>query len=85
MQNESSSVLTIEDQKKITLTSVESVDAFSPTEISLTVQGKKMKISGSGLKVVAFSKTGGTFSATGLVSAVRYGGAKGKFFQRLFR
>ncbi len=85
MQKESSSILTVEQQKKITLTGVESVDAFSPTEINLTVEGKKMKITGSALKVVAFSKTSGAFSAVGVVSTIRYGGAKGKFFQRLFR
>ena len=79
------SVLTIEQQKKISLTGVESVDGFSETEIRLTVAGKRMRIVGSGLKVQAFSKGSGAFSAVGEVSLIRYGGAKGKFFQRLFK
>lgn len=85
MQNETNSVLTIEQQKKISLTGVESVDAFSANEIRLTVAGKKMRIAGSNLKVLTFSKGSGAFAAVGEVSFVRYGGAKGKFFQRLFK
>ncbi len=86
MQNETiSSVLTIEQQKKITMTGVDSVDGFSESEIKLTVNGKRVTISGAGLKVLAFSKGSGNFSASGEVSAVKYGGAKGKTLQRLFK
>jgi hypothetical protein len=86
MQNESvSSILTIEQQKKITMTGVDSVDAFSDSEIKLTVNGKKVFIAGAQLKVLAFSKGSGNFSATGEVSSVKYGGAKGKALQRLFK
>ncbi len=85
MQNQTNSVLTVEQQKKLSLTGVESVDAFSDTEIRLTVAGKKMRIVGTGLKVLSFSKGNGAFSAIGEISLIRYGGAKGKFFQRLFK
>ncbi len=86
MQNETvQSVLTIEQQRKITFTGVESVDSFSATAVSLTVCGKKVLISGNNLKVLAFSKGSGNFSASGEVSAVKFGGAKGKALQRLFK
>ncbi len=86
MQNETAqSVLTIEQQKKITMTGVESVDAFSDTSISLTVNGKKVSVTGIGLKVLAFSKGSGDFSASGGVSAVKFAGAKGKALQKLFK
>ncbi|MCI9009845.1 MAG: hypothetical protein HFE27_01535 [Clostridia bacterium] len=86
MQNETvSSVLTIEGQKKITMTGVDSVDGFSESEIRLTVNGKRVTINGAGLKVLAFSKGSGNFSASGEVNAVKYGGAKGKALQRLFK
>lgn len=85
MQNETNSVLTVEQQKKISLTGVESVDGFSDTEIRLCVAGKKMRILGAGFKVQSFSRGSGAFSAIGEVSVIRYGGAKGKFFQRLFK
>ena len=86
MQNETvSNVLTIEQNKKITMTCVDSVDAFSETEVKLTVSGKKVFISGAGLKMLTFSKGSGNFSASGEVICVKYGGAKGKLLQRLFK
>lgn len=69
-----SHTLTIEERKKITMTGVESVTAFSPQQISLNLSGGKLVVTGSDLKITAFSKTSGTFSATGNISALRYGG-----------
>ena len=85
MQEANKSILTVEMQKKITMTGVDSVDGFSETEIRLTVGGKRVRISGSKLKVTAFSQGSGNFTATGEVARVQYGAARGKFFQRLFR
>lgn len=48
------SILTIEQQEKITFTGVESVDSFSDTNITLTVNGKRVLITGSHLKVLSF-------------------------------
>lgn len=76
---ENRSVLTLEQQKKISMTCVESVDAFSPTRILLTVGGQRVTVEGNGLKVLAFSQGSGNFSASGDVRSLRYGGgAKGK-------
>ena len=85
MQETRQSTLTIEQQKKITMTGVDSVDAFSDNAITLTVNGKKVVIGGAKLKVVAFSQGSGNFAATGEVTSVKYGGAKGKLFGRLFK
>lgn len=79
------SILTIEDRKKITMTGVGSVDSFSETLINLTVNGKRVQITGIKLKVLSFSQGSGNFSASGEVTQVKYGGAKGKFFNRLFK
>lgn len=86
MKNETTvqSVLTIEQQKKITMTGVDSVDGFSESEIKLTVGGKKVTIFGTQLKVLAFSRGSGNLSASGEVTCVKYG-AKGKLLQRLFK
>ncbi len=70
--------LTIEQRKRITMTGVESVTAFSPQQISLTLSDGKLVVMGSDLKITAFSKTSGAFSATGNISALRYGGRAGK-------
>ncbi len=83
MREERESVLTIEQQKKITMSGVSSVDGFSETSITLTVNGKKVKIEGSGLKVLAFSEGSGNFAATGDVSSVKFG-AKGRL-KKLFQ
>jgi hypothetical protein len=67
--------LSIEQQKNISVSGVESVTAFSETRISLLLNGGgRLYVEGTGLKITGFSKTGGTFTATGSVSGVRYGG-----------
>lgn len=79
------SVLTIEQQEKITFTGVESVDSFSENGINLTVNGKRVQISGAHLKVLSFAKGSGNFTATGQVTGVKFGFAKGKGLQRLLK
>ena len=72
------SILTLEDRARLSLTGVEKVDSFSDRLIRLTVSGKKVRIEGSRLKVLAFSEGSGNFMAAGVVDAVRFGGdAKG--------
>lgn len=84
MQEGKISVLTLEQQKKLTLTGVSSVDGFSDTTITLTVGGVRVTIGGARLKVTSFSEGNGNFTATGDFSSIRFGGAKG-FFRRLFK
>ncbi len=83
MQEIKQSVLTIEQPGKLTMSGVASVDSFSESSIVLTVQGKRVTISGSRLKVLSFSEGSGNFAASGEVHSVRYG-AKGSF-GKLFR
>ncbi len=65
----------IEQRKSLTVTAVESVVAFSEVKIALSLTGgERLQIVGSGLKITAFSKTSGTFSAEGAVTGVSYGG-----------
>ncbi|HIY96732.1 MAG TPA: YabP/YqfC family sporulation protein [Candidatus Borkfalkia excrementigallinarum] len=74
----------IEQQKKIIVTGVESVDAFSAQQITLTLDNGKAFISGDGLKIVNFSKSNGSFSAVGKVTGVRFSEKKEKLSKRLF-
>lgn len=85
MQDVKQSVLTIEQQHKLTMTGVSSVDAFSESAISLTVSGKRVQISGAKLKVLAFSEGTGNFAASGEIYSVKYGGARGSSLKKLFR
>ncbi len=77
--------LDIQQQKSITATGIDSVSSFSETQIVLTLSGAgtKLYITGSGMKITGFSKTSGTFTATGNVGGVRYGGKSLK--SRIFR
>lgn len=85
MQNDPKrSVLTLEDQSKLVLSGVERVDSFSEREIRLVVNGKRVRIEGSKLKVLAFSEGSGNFSAGGSVESIRFSqGAKAvsRFFK----
>lgn len=77
--------VTIEDCKKISATAIESVDAFSSSQIVLSYAGGRITVAGSGLKIVAFSKGSGAFAATGTVTGVKYASKAVKLSQRLFR
>ncbi len=83
-QQTEQSVITIEQRKKIRVSGVDSVDAFSDSSIALTVEGRKLRITGSQLKIIAFSKESGNFAAMGEIDGIRYG-ARGKAVSRLFR
>ena len=77
--------LNIEQCKRITASGVESVDAFSDKQIILSYPAGRIVVSGNGMKIVGFSKSSGSFSATGEITAVRYAGKglgiKGKLFK----
>ena len=77
--------VTIEDCKKISATAIESVDAFSSSQIVLSYAGGRITVTGSGLKIVVFSKGSGAFAATGTVTGVKYASEAVKLSQRLFR
>lgn len=81
--------LTIERQKSLSATGVESVSAFSETQIVLVLTGgnggagEKLYVTGTALKITGFSKTSGTFTATGNITGARYGGKSLR--SRIFR
>ena len=81
---ENSHSVTVEQCKRITATAIESVDAFSDKQIILSYSGGRIAVAGSGMKIVAFSKSGGNFAATGDISSVRYL-SKGVGLKKLFK
>ncbi len=78
-------VLTIEQCKKVTATAISSVDAFSDKQVVLSYSGGRIIISGSGMKITGFSKSGGQFSATGEIISARYAAKGGSLKQRFFK
>ena len=84
MQENHQHSLLMEQRKSITVSGVESVVAFSEVKIVLALLGgERMHIVGSHLKITAFSKSNGNFTAEGSVTGVSYGGKS--FAQKLFR
>ncbi len=85
MENTQPHSIGIEQCKKITATAIDSVNAFSDKQIILSYPAGRIVVAGSGMKIIGFSKTSGTFSATGEITSVRYlgkgMGLKGKLFK----
>ena len=67
-------IVTIEQKKRIYVSGVESVLAFSDTRILLALlDGERLSALGTELKIAGFSKSEGKFSAEGNISGVSYG------------
>lgn len=77
--------LSIEQCKRVTATAISSVDSFSDKQIVLSYSGGRILVSGSGMKIVNFSKTSGSFAATGDIFGVKYMQKGGSFRQKLFK
>ncbi len=85
MENAIPHGINIEQCKKITATAIDSVDAFSDKQIILSYQSGRIVVAGSGMKIVNFSKTSGSFSATGEIQSVRYLAKGLSFKSKLFK
>ena len=81
---ETSHSVNIEQCKRITATAIDSVDSFSDKQIIMSYSGGRIVVAGSNMKIVAFSKSGGNFAATGEISSVRYL-SKGMGLKKLFK
>ncbi|MDE6356306.1 MAG: YabP/YqfC family sporulation protein [Clostridia bacterium] len=77
--------LTIEQCKKISASAITSVDSFSPNQIVLSYAGGRIVVAGSGMKIINFSKTSGSFAATGTITGAKYLAAGGSLRQKLFK
>ena len=85
MDEKKPEVLTVENQRRLTMTGVLSVDAFTPDSIAATLANGRMTVTGNALKVLAFSKSSGSLSVEGVITAVKFGGKKVSFLKRLTR
>ena len=81
------SILVVENRNALTLTGVEKVIAFSPTQISLVVQGCTMHIQGEQLYTEKIDVESGEFKVEGLICIIKWENKKEKipFFKRIFR
>ncbi len=82
---QSEHALTIEQQKKLTATAIESVDSFSDRQMVLSCKENRIVIVGEGLKILQFSKTSGAFSAVGQINSVKYTAKGINFAKKIFK
>lgn len=76
--------ISIENRKRFTATQIEAVEAFSSSQLILGYAGGRIIITGSDMKITAFSKSTGSFSASGNFNSVKYA-QKGMGLKKLFR
>lgn len=85
MEQTEQHILTIENRKRITATQIEAVEAFSSTQLVLSYAGGRIIVGGSDMKITAFSKSSGSFSASGTINSVKYAQGAGGLRQKLFK
>ena len=84
MQEVTNHQIVLEQRKKITVSGVESVKAFSEVKIILAlIGGERLHVAGSNMKITGFLKANGSFTAEGNISGISYGGKS--FAAKLFR
>ncbi|MGN0804342.1 MAG: YabP/YqfC family sporulation protein [Candidatus Coproplasma sp.] len=84
MEQTEGHIISIENRKKFTATQIQSVDSFSSNQLVLSYSGGRIVVTGSDLKITSFSKSNGSFVATGNINGVRYT-QKGAGLKKLFK
>lgn len=85
MQNTISNKIILEDRKNLSITGVESVDAFLDQSIKLTIGGSKLTIVGEQLKVISFNKATGNLLVEGHINEIKYNSKKQPIMKRIFK
>lgn len=86
MEDNKTHSITVENQRKISVLGVAEVQSVTPERITLViVNGKKLAILGQNLKMGAFSKQSGSFTAEGSVQEIKYSTAKSTLIKKLFK
>jgi len=85
MEENKLQTLTVEQQKKLTMTGVVSVDGFNEETVTVTLNEGRMQILGEGLKVLAFSKTTGNLIIDGKIITIKFALKKQPLVKRLLK
>ncbi|MBP5308765.1 MAG: hypothetical protein J6Z34_06490 [Clostridia bacterium] len=78
-------MLSLEEQKRLTLTCVQAVESFTGEKIKLKVVTGSLIISGEKLKINSFSENSGAFSCNGVITSLSFGQKKENIVKRLFK
>ncbi len=78
--------LSLENRKRICLTAVLEVLAFSDKEIRLKLKNNEVIVlSGENLKIVCFDSSASTFTASGNFTSVRYRAQNASIVKKVFK
>ena len=73
-------------KRKICVTAVNEVESITAECIRLVITGgKRLVVTGSNLKMGAFSKQNATFSAEGVINEIKYAGQKSTLMKKLLK
>ena len=84
-QNNVQEKLELDSRKHLFLTGVETVDGFNEQTLKLTINGSKVQISGSNIKITAFNKANGNLNADGDFYEIKYLHNKEPLIKRIFK
>ncbi len=85
MEQTEQHTISVENLKRVVATKIDNVLSFSPSQLVLAYAGGRIVITGTDLKITAFSGQSGQFSAVGAIGGVRYVGKGATLKQKLFR
>ncbi len=85
MEKQNVHSLTIENNKRVTASAINSVEAFSQKSITLNMENSKIIITGDDLKIVSFSESSKIFSAVGKILGIKYVASHAQAIKKLFR
>ncbi len=85
MEQTEGHIISIENRKRFTATQIEAVESFSPAQLVLSYAGGRIIVSGSEMKITQFSKSTGSFAASGLFAGVKYAQKGTGLRQKLFK
>lgn len=77
--------LCLDGRKHLSMTGVDTVDAFSEQSLKLTVSGSRVIILGSDIKISAFNKATGNLTADGNFNEIKYAYKKEPIIKRFFK
>ena len=77
--------LTLDGRKKLSMTGVEAVEAFSEQSLKLVVAGNRVIINGENIKISAYNKATGVLSADGEFNEIKYNHKKQPLVKRIFK
>ncbi|NLK17417.1 MAG: sporulation protein YabP [Clostridiales bacterium] len=86
-ENSSQHSITIDNQKRASLTGVVAVESFNERQIHLKTSAGSLTICGEGLVIAKFNTENGTLVADGKVTEVKYSDGLGKVgvIKKLFK